>query len=394
MTRIIISGAGIGGLTLAHACLQRGMDVVLLEKSEALAEVGAGIQIPPNAMKVLEALGLAEAVIRRAFRPHAIETRMGKSGRQIFSIPLAETAMARWGSPYLHIHRADYIAALSDTLPEGVLLLKSCVNSFEEQDDQLSVHLENGESVEGDVLIGADGIHSTIREGLFGPQPAEFTGNVAWRAVVPIERLGDLAPRPTACAWFGAGKHVVTYCLGGEQANFVGVVERTDWTEEGWSIQGAREEALADFTDWHPIITTLIEQAENLHRWALFDRKPLPLWRQGRVCLLGDAAHPMLPFLAQGAAMAVEDAWVLAAALSEYSPKTGLEIYETTRKPRTSKVQAASRANMKTFHKPNTLSQLATYGPMWLAGRIIPSIVHRRMDWLYGHDVTRKFNVN
>lgn len=389
MTKIIISGAGIGGLTLALACLQRGINVVLLEATSELREVGAGIQVPPNAMKVLRALGLDEVISERAFRPRSIEARMGESGRAVFSIPLADAAEARWGAPYFHIHRAHYIAALASRLPDGVLRLGATLSRYELTETGVRVILETGDVITADALVGADGIKSTVREQMLGPQPARFTSNVAWRAVVPMERLGEHAPRPTACAWFGQGKHAVTYRLGpnGELANFVGVVERQDWREEGWSVEGSREEALADFAGWHPTITTLIETAETLNRWALFDREPLTQWSEGPVTLMGDAAHPMLPFLAQGAAMAVEDAWVLAEALSKAEPPEAFKSYQSKRLSRTAKVQRASRANMTTFHKRTRAAQLATYGPMWLAGRMIPSIVHRRMDWLYGYDV-------
>lgn len=384
---VLIVGAGIGGLTLAHALLAKGVAVQILETSKALTDVGAGIQIPPNAVKVLRALNLDAAVTTRAFRPRAIEARMGESGRPIFSIPLAEQSMMRWGAPYLHIHRADYISVLEAALPDGVLKLGAKVTSYNQTPDGVQVRLQSGKEICGSHLIGADGIRSTIRAQMLGSDKPRFTGNVAWRIVVPVEALEGYTPRPTACAWFGRGKHAVTYRLGaeGNLANFVGVIERDDWREESWSTEGTKAEALTDFSGWHPIITTLIQRADTFHRWALFDREPLPSWTQGSVTLMGDAAHPMLPFLAQGAAMAVEDAYVLADVIA-----TGRELieYQSQRLPRTSKVQSASRANMGLFHKRRLLSQLVSYGPMWLAGRIAPSIVHRRMDWLYGYDVT------
>lgn len=384
---VLIVGAGIGGLTLAHALLKCGKTVRILESAAALQEVGAGIQIPPNAMKVLRALDLDQAVMERAFQPAAIEARMGQSGRPIFDIPLAETSVKRWGAPYLHIHRADYIAALSDNLPGGTLQLNAKVIDYAQTNKGVSVECADGTQWSGNYLVGADGIRSSIREQMFGPDAPQFTGNMAWRAVVPLDRLGELAPNPTACAWFGRGKHAVTYRLGadGQRVNFVGVVEQDSWQGEGWSIPGDKAEALKTFEGWHPVISNLLAQTESLHRWALFDRAPLARWIDGRVALLGDAAHPMLPFLAQGAAMAVEDAWVLAEVIM-----TGADLmtYQNRRLPRASKVQAASRANMGVFHKSTLPAQLLTYGPMWLAGKIMPNIVHRRMDWLYGHDVT------
>jgi len=385
---ILIVGAGIGGLTLAHALLKRGLTVSVLESAAALENIGAGIQIPPNAMKVLRALGLDIAIRARAFQPQAIEARMGQSGRGVFKIPLADYAVKRWGAPYLHIHRAEYIAALSESLPKDIIQFGVRVTGYRQTGQGVSVSLEEGADIAGSYLIGADGIKSAVRMQMLGPDAPDFTGNMAWRAVVPAERLGELMPNPTACAWFGPGRHAVTYRLGakGELVNFVGVVERDDWQEEGWSVRGETSEALQDFKDWHPVITRVIESADILHRWALFDRKPLSRWVEGRVALMGDAAHPMLPFLAQGAAMAVEDAYVLAQVLAE---GRDLNAYQNRRLPRTSKVQAASRANMGLFHKQTPAAQLATYGPMWMAGKVAPNIVHRRMDWLYGFDAVK-----
>ena len=391
--KVIISGAGVGGLTAALCFLQHGAEVAVFERAPALGEVGAGIQVPPNAMKVFQALGLDDALADIAFRPEALEARMGQSGLELFNIPVANAAIDRWGAPYLHIHRADYIAVLHEALrakSPDALHLGAEIVGFQQTANAISAQLADGRHINGDVLIGSDGIHSPIRAAMLGDDKPVFTGNVAWRAVVPMEKLGNLAPRPTACVWMGPGKHCVTYRLRrGELANFVGVVERDDWTIESWNERGTKAEALADFDGWHPTITRILNEAEELYRWALFDRAPLAKWADGRVALMGDAAHPMLPFMAQGAAMAVEDAWTLAQqlALTENVPRA-LQNYQSLRLARASRVQALSRANAKTFHKRTRLNQLGTYGPMWLAGKLVPTAIHARQDWLYGHDVT------
>ena len=394
--KVLIAGGGIGGLTAALCCHHFGHEVSVFEQASELGDVGAGIQVPPNAMKVFEALGIDALITENTFRPEAIEARMGETGRPIFTIPLAQQAVERWGSPYLHIHRADYIEALNQALASRApkaLQLGTTVKSYRNHTQGITLTLKDGPEVSGDVLIGADGIKSTIREQMLGPDKPNFTGNVAWRAVVPIEALGTHIPNPTACAWMGRGRHAVTYRLRrGELANFVGVVERDDWAKEGWAEKGRQDEALKDFDRWHPTITTLIKavKPDSLFRWALFDRKPLSRWSDGNMTLLGDAAHPMLPFMAQGAAMAVEDGWVFAREISQPNRpiKESLQMYQTLRLDRTRKAQAGSRANMKTFHQPTKLGQLKTYGPMWLAGKIVPSAVHKRMDWLYSFDVT------
>lgn len=391
--KVVIAGGGIGGLTAA-LCFQRlGWHVEVYEKSPALSEVGAGIQIPPNAMKVFAELGIDRALMQIGFQPMAIEARMGETGRQLFSIPILEEAERRWGAPYLHIHRADYISVLKQALEthqSDAVRVNSEVKSYRNQNDGVLVQFVDGSDAKCDLLIGADGIHSAIRSQMLGPEAPTFTGNVAWRSVVPIEKLGSVAPRPTVCAWMGRGRHCVTYRLRrGELANFVGVVEREDWTIESWNEVGSVDEALADFEGWHPTITRILEESDALFRWALFDRAPLDKWTDGRVALLGDAAHPMLPFMAQGAAMAVEDAWVLAQqAYGSSDLPSALTAYQHKRHKRTSEMQAGSRANAKTFHKRSALGQISTYGPMWLAGSVRPEIIYARQDALYGHDVT------
>ncbi len=358
--KIIISGAGIGGLTAALCCLHFGHQVTLLEKAEALEDVGAGIQVPPNAMKVFAALGIAELLAETAVAPEALEARMGETGRRLFHAPLDGVATQRWGAPYYQLHRADYIRALQTALAaHGDTILKTnhTVTSYTQDAHGVRVHLADGNTLDGDLLIGADGIHSTIRDALITPQAPRFTGNVAWRAVVPIERLGDAAPAPTACVWMGRGRHCVTYRLrGGTLANLVAVVECADWTSESWHEQGDRDAARADFAGWHPTITQLIDQADTLYRWAICDRPPLEKWHEGRVALLGDAAHPMMPFMAQGAAMAVEDAWALAAEISRNAtpmcrvPWRAIRRYATLAQQRCRLARAPMRRHFISVH--------------------------------------------
>ncbi len=397
--KAIIAGGGIGGLTAALCLKEIGWDVEVPEQAAELGEIGAGLQMSPNAMKVFEALGIDARLATDGFEPEGIELRMGVSGLPLIHAPLGETARRRWGAPYLHIHRADLVSALADALetraPDAVRLGQSVV-SYDQDTSGVTAHLSNGTSLSGDVLIGADGIHSVVRTTMLGPDKPTFTGNVAWRAVVPVDRLGSDAPNPVAGAWMGRGKHAVTYLLRrGELANFVGVVERDDWTKESWNERGTREDALSDFDGWHPTITRLIEEADALYRWALFDRPPLPRWTDGRVALLGDAAHPMLPFMAQGAAMAIEDAWALASVLrntTEIEP--ALSTYQTIRFARASAVQAGSRANATTFHQRSFPGRLKTYGPMWLAGRIAPKIGLKRQDRVYGYDIVAEMKAH
>jgi salicylate hydroxylase len=390
---ILIAGGGIGGLTAALCLKQAGHSVTVLEQAEAFGEVGAGLQLSPNAMKVYRKLGLEDALVERGFVPEAAEIRLGESGQRLFAFPLAAEVEKRWGAPYLHIHRADLIDVLRGAAldqPDIALRTGAMVESYSQDQDTVAVSLVDGGEEQGDLLIGADGIHSTIRTQMLGADKPHFTGNVAWRGTVPIEALGEHAPDPNATIWLGRGKHVVTYRLRqGTLANFVGVVEHSKFRNESWSEEGAKAEALADFEGWHPIVTTMIEAAPRLFRWGLFGRPTLPKWSNGRVVLLGDACHPMLPFMAQGAAQAIEDAYTLGVLLSGADIQTALRDYEVTRKPRASRVQAVSKSNATLFHHRNPLMRLATYGPMWMAGRLAPRAIMARQDWLYAHDVTR-----
>lgn len=393
MPKVAIVGGGIGGLTAALAFHHFGWQVTVLEKAPELSEVGAGIQISPNGMKVFRALGMEDRISENAFIPEALEMRFGRSGRRVFQIQARQAIIERWGAPYLHLHRADLIETLKTLLqerqPDAVRLNSGCAG-YAQTDTGASVQLDSGETVSADLVIGADGIHSVIRQQMLGQERPDFTGNVAWRAVVPMEKLGDLAPPPTACVWVGKRRHAVTYRLrGGKLANFVGIVERQGWTAESWTEQGTKADALADFEGWHPIVTNMIKQADAHYRWALFDRPPLSKWVDGRVALLGDACHPTLPFQAQGAVMAIEDAYLIAKLCAD-TPNdldAALKLYFETRLPRTSQVQTASRNNAKLFHRPTALSRLLTYGPIWLAGKIAPSVIRSRQDPFFAYDI-------
>jgi len=390
---VLVVGGGIGGLTAALALQKRGHTVTVAEQSGVISEVGAGLQLSPNAMKVMNALGVSARVMRDAFRPQAAEMRWGRGGAKIFDFPLRKTAVNRWGAEYVHVHRADLIEALCEELlarAPDTLMLGRRFERYENRGDRIVAHFAGGETIEADLLVGADGIHSAVRAQMLGPDAPQFTGNVAWRATVPVTLLGDKAPPPTACVWAGPRRHAVTYLLRrGSLANFVGVVEHKQPGEESWTATGAKEQALKDFKGWHPSITAIIEAAGTMNRWALYGRKPLPKWSDGRAVLLGDACHPMLPFLAQGAAMGIEDAWALAACLeAEPDVSAALAAYEARRKPRVTKVQEGARSNAKLFHRGDPITRFGTYVPMWMAARAAPGFIQSRTDWIYSHDET------
>ena len=390
--KILIAGGGIGGLTAALCCLHHGHEVQVFERASALQNVGAGIQLSPNAMKVFRVLGLEDNLKAKSFKPEALQARMGRSGQEVFNIPLTDH---NWDAPYLHIHRAALMEILVTELTAkapDALMMGTGVASYENHRAGIMLNLSDGTSQEGDIVIAADGIRSVLRAQMLGEGNARFTGNVAWRAVVPVDRLGELVPDPTACVWMGPKRHAVTYHLGEGLINFVGVVEREDWQQESWTEQGEIADLKIDFAGWHPVITNIIAQCDPqaLYKWALYDRPPLRDWTDGRAVLLGDAAHSMLPFMAQGAAMAIEDGWAISAALSGHdNHHDALRAYQLQRLPRTIRAQVASRKNMTLYHKSNPLSQVMTYGPMWLGGKFAPGFVRSRFDWLYGYDVQK-----
>ena len=389
--KVVVVGGGIGGLGAAIACALRGCAVSVLERAEALTEVGAGLQISPNGWRVLQAMGVTPLLADTVFEPEAIEMRIGVTGRQVFRLPMRGYAQDRWGAPFMHVHRADLVTALTERL---AMLASDAVRTGaagRSYTPDGTVQLEAGETLKADLVIGADGLHSVIRKQMLGPDAPRYTGNVAWRAVVPMDALGADAPPPTACVWVGDGRHAVTTRLrAGTLANFVGMVEQAEPAEEDWRSTGTAAEAAADFAGWHPTITRIIEQAGEMHRWALFDRAPLPRWHDGCVTLLGDAAHPMLPSMAQGAVQALEDAWCLAGLVtSATSIETSLAQYHALRIDRTARIQRGSAANARMFHHASPLGRLAVYGPMGIGARMVPELIHRRQDWVYRYDATR-----
>ncbi|SHN46491.1 FAD-dependent monooxygenase [Cryptosporangium aurantiacum] len=355
---VAVVGGGIGGLTAALCLVRAGCDVRVYEQAGQLSEVGAGVQVSPNASRVLHGLGLAEALAATGVKPLAWHQRRWDDGRTLLRAPLAEALEATFGFPHYQMHRADLLDALAAALPPGVVFLSHRLAGFAEDTDGVELRFADGRRARADVLVGADGIHSPVRQALFGPDRARFTGCVAYRAVVPAERLRHLGLEVTAQIWMGPGRHFVHYFISGRRlVNFVAVVEQDEWTRESWTDRGEIADALAAFAGWHPQVRDLLGAADETYVWALFDRPPLPRWSVGRVTLLGDAAHAMLPFMAQGAAQAIEDGAALAACLRDIrSPADvagALTRYERVRLPRTSQLQAMSAGNKTRFHLPD-----------------------------------------
>jgi salicylate hydroxylase len=381
-----VVGGGIGGLTAALALLRAGFDVQLYEQASALHEIGAGVQVSPNASRVLHGLGLAEPLARTGVRPLAWHQRRWDDGRTLLRTPLAEPLEAAFGFPHLQIHRADLLAALAAAVPAERVHLGHRLTDLTERGDRVEARFANGARAEVDVLVGADGIHSLVRRILWGPEQPRFTGCAAYRGLVSADRLRHLDLEVTAQVWMGPGRHFVHYFVRSEAlVNFVAIVDQDTWTRESWTDRGEIADALAAFEGWHPQVRDIIGAADQTFIWALFDRTPLERWSSGRVTLVGDACHAMLPFMAQGAAQAIEDGATLAACLtdSETDVVGALRRYEELRVPRATRIQAMSATNKDRFHLPDGPEQQRRDAEM---AQGATDWSFKAVAWIYEHD--------
>jgi salicylate hydroxylase len=383
--RIAVIGGGIGGLSAALQLLKAGLDVHVYEQAERISEIGAGIQISPNASRLLLRLDLKAAMDSAGIRPRAVHQRRWDNGDTLQLAPLGPEVETTFGAPYYHFHRGDLVTLLALALPQERLHVRHKLVALEQKRNSVTARFENGVTAESDLLVGADGIHSRVRGLVFGPEKPRFTGCVAWRGLVPAERIRHLGIEFVSHNWMGPGGHVVHYWVsGGRMMNVVCVVEHGDWTRESWTDKGEVTDVLARYEGWHPTVRGLISAFSETFIWALHDRAELPGWSAGRVTLLGDACHPMLPMMAQGAAQAIEDGAALAALLKAMPDDIAdaLARYEALRKPRATKLQQASAANRTRFHLPDGDAQRARDAALATSGdRSIENI-----GWLYAHD--------
>lgn len=346
--KIAIIGAGIGGLTLALALRAEGLEAVVHERTGAFGRVGADINLTPNAVRALDPIGVGETLRETAARPRFRISRDGYTGEETSRLPMSEAAEQSYGAPQLTIHRADLLSTLEDAVgPQAVRLghgLASCAVT----DESSTLHFADGSEEVVDVVIGADGIHSKVRESLFGQEHPIFTGTVAYRGVVPTERVAHLPDIGCFTKYWGEDRYtqIVTFPLTRGEETFIFATEhRESWSEESWTTPGRIEDVRTAYADFHEDARALLEACDEVLISALYVRDPLPEWGRGTATLLGDAAHPMMPFMAQGAGQAIEDAVVLARALRTNSGPIGLRRYEAARQERTAKIQVGSRGN-------------------------------------------------
>lgn len=380
--QVAIAGAGIGGLAAARALAIHGIAATVYEQATAIGEVGAAVQLSPNAVRVLAALGAWEVLDGHATRPSATILRHYRSGEVIARRPLGADAEARYGYPYAQVLRADLHRALAGLLDPSMIVLGKRTIDVAHDDATATLVFADGDTAPADVVIGADGVRSSVRGALFEPQAPVFRGEVAFRGLAPTEYLRDI--EAAGVVWLGPERHFVAYPVaGGRIVNCVGIVRADHWREESWSAPAGVDEWHDAFAGWDPRIHDLIGAIPEAFKWALYDREPLADWSIGRATLLGDAAHPMLPSMSQGAAQSLEDAWVVAACLAtEADPVAALARYADLRRPRATRVQLQSRENQRLAFLPfdSSPEQLRTaLGREAVGGDAL-------FDWLYGYD--------
>jgi salicylate hydroxylase len=385
--RIAIVGGGIGGLAAAAFLQREELASTVYEQAPQLTEVGAGLVIAPNAARQLRRLGVFDQLLTRAVQLEiGWEFRRWADGRILSAENLVESCAQLYGEQTYTAHRADLLAAVQSAVPaESVVLDRRCtrLEAGSGTSDAYRLHFSDGSTVEADVVIGADGVHSTVRDALFGTSPAVYSGMCAFRALVPATRAPRFARRPAQTLWIGPGHHLVHYPVSaGEYVNLVAFAPADDYKVESWTATATVEEFLAEFDGWDDRLTGLIRAAGTPGRWALLDRAPLTRWSDGAATLLGDAAHPMFPFFAQGAAQAIEDAAVLAHTLADSieDPAAALRRYESLRIPRTTRMQTVSHARAHINHLPDGPDQQARDAEYALED---PLLVN---GWIYGYD--------
>ncbi|QCO57075.1 FAD-dependent oxidoreductase (plasmid) [Pseudorhodobacter turbinis] len=378
---ITVLGAGVAGLAVGTALAQRGAKVTLLEQADAIREVGAGLQVSPNGAAVMRALGLETALNAGSVAGQAVHLRDGYSGDTVTRLDLTSR-----GQTFHLMHRADLIEILRKAAADaGVeMQLLQRIEQVDLSGSQPRLITAQGAERKVSFLIGADGLHSKVRAALNGVVAPFFTHQVAWRALIPAE-----ADAPAeAEVHMGAGRHLVSYPLrGGTLRNIVAVEERRQWVEESWNLRDDPMEMRLAFEGFSPRVQKWLEQVDDVWLWGLFRHPVAKRWHGTRAAILGDAAHPTLPFLAQGANMALEDAWVLADCLDRFGPEKGLTAYQSARAHRCARIVQAANGNARAYHLREPMRSLAHLG-LRLGGAMAPGLALKRYDWIYSHDVT------
>ena len=390
--KILVAGAGIGGLAAALALRKEGFEVVVVEQSRRLAEVGAGIQISPNASRVLNWLGLEEKFAQRAVIPEAQIAYDWQSGERLYARPMKDKVMSRYGANYYQVHRADLHSTLTEALGSENITLGFTIAAARQDENSVCLQSADGREVSGDLLIGADGLKSVVRKAVNNTTDSPvYTGMTAFRGTFPATKLPE-GMLPTASNnWMGPNGHVVSYYLRGQALiNLVGIMEIAEPTTESWSAEISRNALMQIFDGWHDTVLTLLGAIDQPFQWGLYGRAPQSVWGQGRITLLGDAAHPMVPFLAQGAGMALEDAAILARCLSanQADPIQAMRRYEDLRRDRTARVQLGALARGNEMHETDQ-AKIAHRNASYRESQADEDTLFHVFDWIYRYDPLR-----
>ena len=365
--RIAVIGAGLGGTAGAALLARAGFDVKLYEQAPGFSRLGAGIHVGPNVMKIMRQIGIEDELNRQGSHPDYWYSRDGKTGDILAQIPLGDYAVSHYGASYLTVHRGDFHALMTAALPPGILEFNKRLSKVEDLGDKVQLSFADGSVEEADIVIGADGVNSRLREHLLGVEPPKYTGLIAHRAVFQTPVDSGPLPFDMCVKWWADDRHMMVYFVTGkrDEIYYVTGVPEAEWDLKNSWLPSSQAEMRETFAGWHPTVQALIDGSTEITKWPLLERDPLPLWSRGRIVLLGDACHPMKPHMAQGAGMAIEDAAMLTRCLQETGIsdyRTAFQLYEANRKERASRVQAVSNANT------------------WLRTQEDPA-------WVYGYDL-------
>jgi salicylate hydroxylase len=386
--RIAVIGGGIGGLTAAQALCRRGFEVRVYEAQPELREIGAGVALGPNAMKALRALDLEQPVRAIAWESESDALRNWRTARVITRTAHADQA-ARWGAAGCFAHRADLLDALAAALPENIVELGARCESVDGDSGVVTARFRDGSEIEADAIVGADGIHSVVRASLFGEDAPRFTGKICYRSVIAVDAVPGGPPPQENVIWMGPHGAIVVYRVRrGELINVVSHYDDETYKHESWITECDRAEVLDRYSGWHESLARLFSASEVWYKWALYDRDPIPRWTRGRATVLGDAAHPMLPYLGQGACQAMEDACVLAGALASMPEDLpgGLELYERARRPRASRVVLTARERGVDNHLSSPLAAWRRDLRIAIRKRLRSDTEGRGAGWIWEYD--------
>ena len=388
---IIIIGAGISGLALCLILIKNGYPAALFEKEREIDQPGAGINISPNGNAVLFQLGIKDKILNIADKPNTIELKTYKRGFTISKQNLNSDSERLFGYPYLQMQRKEIINILIEEINDidpNIIRTNHSFENFTENDQSVLAHFNNQKSFEGSIIVGCDGINSTVKKIMLPESKNKFSGIIAWRGLVDMKKLSSNIQDLSSTVWMGQNSHFVHYPIKkGKFLNFIGTLKKEKWESSSWHQTGSKEELISDYKDWHTTVKEIINSTDKIYKWGLFENKPLPNWVSKRSIIVGDAAHPMSPSYGQGANTALEDAVILYRSIMHFKndSESALKKFQKNRKSRTQKIQKASKLNTRLFHLNNPIFRVIIYFGMYVLSNLVPLIMIKS-KWIYRYD--------